>query len=330
MIRSFDQGAMRYNSLPIAGRTRCFAAQLERMSRVKSTSDDERRLAKRDGTFSPSNQPFLKWPGGKRWLVPELIKIIKEYNYVTYREPFLGGGALFFALRPKQSVLSDINTDLINTYSQVKMKANALLEQLRPLPISESTYYELRESCPTSPLQRAVRFLYLNRTAFGGMYRLNQKGKFNVPFGGGERTTAPLWKCDLLTSSARSLRGAKLLAIDFEQALAKARKGDVVYCDPTYTVAHNNNGFIRYNERNFSWADQERLSLSCRLAADRGALVIVSNAHHAEVLELFSPPRYIAVERTSCLCPEVKHRRSVCEYIFVFPPTGCLQSVASR
>lgn len=275
---------------------------------------------KRPGNQSPSVQPFLKWPGGKRWLVPELTKIIEGYDYVTYREPFLGGGALFFALRPKRSVLSDINSDLINTYRQVKYRAEALLEQLRPLPVNKATYHHVRESCPSSPLQRAVRFLYLNRTAFGGMYRLNQLGEFNVPFGGGERTTAPLWKSDLLTSSARALRVAKLLAIDFEQALSEAQQGDVVFCDPTYTVAHNNNGFIRYNERNFSWEDQKRLSRSCHAAAARGALVIVSNAYHQEVLDLFAPPRHITVARTSRLCPEVEHRRSVDEYVFVFPP----------
>lgn len=156
---------------------------------MKSRFDLGGKTAGQHKTYSPVVQPFLKWPGGKRWLVPELIKIVGEYDYVTYREPFLGGGALFFGLRPKQSVLSDINSDLINTYRHVKYRAVALLEQLRPLPINQVTYDRLRECCPSSPLQRAVRFLYLNRTAFGGMYRLNQQGEFNVPFGGGERTT---------------------------------------------------------------------------------------------------------------------------------------------
>jgi DNA adenine methylase len=262
----------------------------------------------------------LKWPGGKRWLVPELVKIIEGHDYGTYREPFLGGGALFFALRPKQSVLSDINSDLINTYRQVKYKTPELLEQLRSIPIDQVTYQHFRESHPKSSLEKAVRFLYLNRTAFGGMYRLNQQGEFNVPFGGGERTTAPLWDYNLLASSARALRGSKLLSADFEQAIVEAKKGDLVYCDPTYTVAHNNNGFIRYNERNFSWADQQRLSRSCHSAAARGVLVIVSNAYHREVLDLFAPPQYVAVARTSRLCPDVTHRGLVDEYLFIFPP----------
>lgn len=266
-------------------------------------------------------QPFLRWPGGKRWLVPTLIKAIGDFEYDTYREPFLGGGALFFALRPKRSVLSDINADLINVYRQVKFRSRTLISQLRSIPIQKEIYDELRAASPESPLQRAVRFIYLNRTAFAGMYRLNQKGEFNVPFGGGERTTKPLWNKDLLTAAAQILRGAKLLAVDFEKVLSEATRGDLVYCDPTYTVTHNNNGFIRYNENNFSWEDQERLSQCCRSAAGRGALVIVSNACHKEVLKLFSPPRHIEVARTSRLCPNVRHRRPVCEYVFVFPPT---------
>lgn len=267
-----------------------------------------------------SFQPFLKWPGGKRWLVSELTKIIEGYEYITYREPFLGGGAFFFALRPKSSVLSDINPDLINTYRQVKYNPQALLDRLRPLSIDQISYNKIRESCPKSPLERAVRFLYLNRTAFGGMYRVNQSGEFNVPFGGGDRTPAPLWDHELISSSARALRRASLHAIDFEQALSEAQRGDLVFCDPTYTASHNNNGFIRYNERNFSWEDQKRLANCCHEASARGVLIVVSNAYHKEVIELFKPPRHIVVTRTSRLCPKVNHRRPVEEYVFIFPP----------
>lgn len=121
---------------------------------MKRAFDDGQRPTQHHGTRSSPVQPFLKWPGGKRWLVPELIKTIEEYDYVTYREPFLGGAALFFALRPNQSVLSDINSDLINTYRQVKNRAAALLEQLRHLPIDQVTYDGLRECCPKSRLQK--------------------------------------------------------------------------------------------------------------------------------------------------------------------------------
>jgi len=268
---------------------------------------------------TPFTQPFLKWPGGKRWLVPTLLDLVRRYHCVTYREPFLGGGALFFALRPTFAELSDINPELINTYRQVKYKAATLSAQLRNIPVDEETYNALRCQQGGTAIERAVRFLYLNRTAFSGMYRLNRAGRFNVPFGGGERTTAPLWEADLLRSAARALRTARLETMDFEVAMSRADEGDFVYCDPTYTVAHNNNGFVRYNERNFSWEDQERLARSCRDAASRGATVVVSNAYHHEVLRLFAPPVHTVVSRISRLCPQREHRRSVEEYLFVYP-----------
>lgn len=265
-------------------------------------------------------QPFLKWPGGKRWLVAQLADIVRDVEFSTYREPFLGSGALFFALKPRRAILSDINAELINTYRQVKYKSAQLAETLQALPVNRPTYERMRASIGGPVLERATRFLYLNRTAFGGMYRVNENGGFNVPYGGGDRTPAPLWERSLLKQARTPLRYAKLQTMDFESSLAEARKGDLVYCDPTYTVAHNNNGFIRYNEHNFSWADQERLARCCRSAACRGAFVLVSNAYHPEVLDIFRPPRNITVSRTSRLCPDISHRRKVDEYIFIFPP----------
>ena len=203
-----------------------------------------------------SIQPFLKWPGGKRWLVPILAEIIANYRFNTYREPFLGGGALFFALRPKHTVLSDINPELINVYRQVKYHSQKLLKRLRSIPVDQTTYESFRKMKSGRPLDQAVRFLYLNRTAFGGVYRLNQNGEFNVPFGGGGRTTEALWKYRLLSGAASALRSSRLETCDFDDAISQAEPSDLVYCDPTYTVAHNNNGFVRYNERNLSWKDQ--------------------------------------------------------------------------
>jgi DNA adenine methylase len=287
--------------------------------------------SKRDGDRRSSQSslvhPFLKWPGGKRWLVPTLLDIIGKREYETYREPFLGGAALFFALRPKRSVLSDINPELINTYRQVKNQARILLSRLREMPVDQPTYDRFREEEAGASLDRAIRFLYLNRTAFGGMYRLNQEGRFNVPFGGGERTTAPLWEYNLLRTAARALRSAQLQVIDFEGALSAAVEGDFVYCDPTYTVAHNNNGFIRYNERNFSWDDQKRLARCCHDTALRGATVVVSNAYHGEVLRLFAPPVHMVVSRPSRLCPQIEHRRTVEEFLFIFPAAANVETL---
>lgn len=264
--------------------------------------------------------PFLKWLGGKRWLVGTLLKQVEGRRFWRYFEPFLGGGAFFFALRPSRAVLSDINPDLINVYRQVKHHRAALIDRLQELPVNERTYDRLRGWNPERVLDRAVRFLYLNRTAFGGMYRLNRNGQFNVPFGGGDRTPSILCDSELLCAAATSLRACQLRVCDFAESMNEAGRGDLVYCDPTYTVAHNNNGFVRYNEKNFSWADQQRLAVACRAAARRGAVVIVSNAVHADVLKLFDPPEWFAVRRQSSLCPKAEHRRETEEYVFLFHP----------
>jgi len=267
-----------------------------------------------------SLKPFLKWPGGKRWLVPYVRRIIGDQRFEDYFEPFVGGGAMFFAVRPWVAVISDINPDLINTYQQVKLHPRELVEKLQALPVSKEKYLELRASRPTHPLEVAVRFLYLNRTAFGGMYRLNKKGQFNVPYGGGERTPEPLWTHNLLEDAATALRNATIMVADFQDALGTAHERSLVYCDPTYTTAHNNNGFIRYNEENFSWADQKRLARVCTEAAERGATVLVSNAYHAEVRDLYPAAEVHTVYRWDGLCPTPSKRRAVREYLLVLRP----------
>lgn len=262
-------------------------------------------------------KPFLKWPGGKRWLTPYVYNFLKERTFDRYFEPFLGGGAVFFSLHPNAATLSDVNADLVNTYHQVKERPLELIEKLKKIPVDKETYLTLRKVSPTNPVDRAVRFLYLNRTAFGGMYRLDRDGHFNVPFGGGQRTPEPLWRDNLLINSSESLRDTVIITADFEEALANAGKGDLVYCDPTYTVSHNNNGFIRYNERNFSWSDQIRLARVCREAATRGATVLVSNAFHQEVARLYSSAEVCVLERKSLLCPSPLKRQAIQEYLFV-------------
>jgi DNA adenine methylase len=147
------------------------------------------------------------------------------------------------------------------------------------------------------------------------MYRLNQAGKFNVPYGGGEREPSALWRTGILTEASAVLKNAELRAADFEVVLEEAGPGDVVYCDPTYTVTHDQNGFIRYNNRNFSWADQERLAKAASRASRRNATVIVSNAHHREIRRLFKTAAFETLARFSALCPDPSRRRTVLEYL---------------
>lgn len=262
-------------------------------------------------------EPFLKWPGGKRWLVPVVAQLLKPHLNGRYFEPFLGSAAVYFALQPKVATLSDLNEDLINTYAQVRDSREKIVSKLRRLRVSESEYYAIRAWEPVCPLDRAVRFLYLNRTAFNGLYRLNRDGKFNVPFGGGRRTPELLWETDLLAAASAALTHVKLLTCDFETVIDRASVGDVVYCDPTYTVAHDNNGFVRYNEKNFSWADQIRLARAAKRAARRGAIVLLSNAYHESVRDLYRHAQAMRVSRVSRVSAAAHARREVHEYLFL-------------
>lgn len=261
--------------------------------------------------------PFLRWPGGKRWLAPLIEDRIKCLAVARYIEPFLGGGAVFFHFGFEEAFLGDVNPDLVNVYVQVRDNVSALIGQLQQLRVDPDTYLSMRAFEGEGNIERAVRFLYLNRTAFSGMYRLNRHGQFNVPYGGGERTHHVLWEKGLLVGAAEVLRGRIIKCCDFEEALGGAGSGDLVYCDPTYTVAHNNNGFRRYNERNFTWSDQERLADACRRAADDGASVVVSNAFHEDLAKLYGGFEKRIVERSSNLCPQAGFRRKAREYIFL-------------
>jgi DNA adenine methylase len=261
-------------------------------------------------------KPFLKWPGGKRWAAARIAALIRPRLSGRYFEPFLGGAAVFFSLRPTQSLLSDVNPDLINTYRIVRDRIHSLTSAIRGLRVSESNFYEIRSRIPSDPVGRAARFLYLNRTAFAGMYRLNSGGEFNVPYGG-DRTPEILWKSSLLKDASIALRHADVCACDFEFALDAARAGDVVYCDPTYTVAHNNNGFRRYNEKNFSWGDQERLAKAAARATRRGASVLISNAHHFEILRLYRTAQFFSLARPSTLSANPDKRREITEYLII-------------
>jgi DNA adenine methylase len=261
--------------------------------------------------------PFLKWPGGKRWAASRIAALIHQRLKRKYFEPFLGGGAMFFHLRPQRALLSDINSDLVNTYIAVRDNCPDVLKALKRLRVTKSEYYRIREWEPCDHVCRAARFLYLNRTAFGGMYRLSLTGKFNVPYGGGQRTPEVLWERGLLAAAESTLQAAQIRTMDFEEAIDMARPGDVIYCDPTYTVAHDKNGFIRYNERNFSWEDQERLAKACRRARRRGSTVIVSNAHHDMIKKLYPKAAFTTLERASCISTDAQNRRIVHEYLIL-------------
>lgn len=259
-------------------------------------------------------KPLINWPGGKRTLAPQILQFFPS-SFRTYYEPFLGGGAIFFALKPSNAVLADINLDLVNAYVQVRDYPESLIQTLKLLRNSKSDYYLIRAQSPQSPIQNAARLLYLARFAFNGIHRVNLKGKFNVPYG--HKTHLSSVDEGLLWATSKSLQNTKLWSCDFEKTTQNAVKGDLIYFDPPYTVAHAANGFIKYNERIFSWDDQQRLASHARMLAARGCYVVVSNADHASVHQLYEGFECHIVERRSRIAASSFYRRKVTECIFV-------------
>lgn len=259
-------------------------------------------------------EPFLKWPGGKRALSTAIASHLPS-TFGRYFEPFAGSAALFFFLRPRSAMLLDVNSDLVDVYRNVRDSVDLVIDRLRALKIREDEYYRIRAWRPTSSIAKAVRFLYLNRTAFNGIYRVNRRGEFNVPFGCKPSTVL----CDEpnLRRASNLLQSVALECGDFEQAFANSKQGDLVYADPPYTTMHDKNGFRRYNESIFSWSDQERLAKAARDAASRGVHVVVSNAHHADISALYPDFKQAVLTRPSCIAGSANARKQVSEFLLI-------------
>jgi len=269
-------------------------------------------------------EPFLKWPGGKRWLTRQL-KALFPPTFERYFEPFLGGGAVFFHLAPRAAVLADSNEELVNVYRCLRKHAGEVDRRLALLQKqhSEALYYRVRSMSASTSLDRAVRLIYLNRTCFNGIYRVNLKGEFNVPIGSKDQVEYPE---GFLQDVGKAIRRASIHLADFEKTIDRATAGDFVYVDPPYTVMHNNNNFVKYNSRLFSWDDQVRLSLAIKRAGDRGASIMLSNADHKSVRELYRGfGNHLSVDRASILAATSGYRRMTTELVITNypPPKSC-------
>lgn len=222
---------------------------------------------------------------------------------------------MFFYTSPKTAVLADANPELINAFEQVRSSTEHVIERLHSLQNSYETYYAVRSSKPICPVDRAVRFLYLMRLSFNGIYRENLKGEYNVPYG----RKVHLHVCDekQIRTAACKLRHATLAVQDFRITISGVNEGDVLYVDPPYTVLHNNNGFVKYNQQLFSWNDQVELAEMCRQAYRRGAIVIVSNADCEPIRSLYSDFQLHHIDRFSSISANAKGRAVVSEAVFI-------------
>ena len=229
----------------IAETTRCFEGTLSLLSFRHSLRGSD----KSHPESASACLPLLKWPGGKRELLPHTTRLL-PLNSRRYFEPFVGGGAVFFATRPRDAFLSDTDSELINCYIQVRDRPELVIARLASLRNTEEDYYKVRRSIPRTDVGRAARTIYLATLAFNGIHRKNTEGQFNVPYG----YKWHLRPCDRprIRAASHALQRTQLRCGDFEIAVEDAGKRDVVYLDPPYTVAHGNNGFLKYNAKIFS------------------------------------------------------------------------------
>lgn len=232
-------------------------------------------------------RPFLKWAGGKSKLIPQYSFHFPR-NFSNYYEPFLGGGAIFFHLQPRQAVLMDINSELVNVYQCVRDRLNELIEVLKAHRDAHchEYYYYMRGCIPTAAVERAARLIYLNKTCFNGLYRENSKGQFNVPMG--SYKNPGIFDPDLLVAASRSLQSTTIQQSPFEAVLNYAQTSqDFVYFDPPYFPISATSNFTAYNRYTFKQEDHVRLRDTFVTLANRGVKVMLSNSDCPFVRDLY-------------------------------------------
>ena len=257
-------------------------------------------------------KPFLKWAGGKRQLLPELLSRIPEkINF--YHEPFIGGGALFFARQPTVGVISDLNSDLINCYQVVRDFPRELVELLETYEISEEFYYKLRDAdrdasfSSWTPLQRAARLIYLNKNCFNGLYRVNSKGLFNVPFG--KYDNPRLADLDNLLGCSQALQQVEVLYCSYLDVERRCSRGDFVYFDPPYAPLNTTSNFTGYSTDGFTANDQIELATLCRRLDRNGVLFMLSNSDVPAIRELYEPHFKVETVQASRAVNSVGYKR---------------------
>jgi DNA adenine methylase len=274
--------------------------------------EDLRKRVQRPNSINPRS--FLRWAGSKRFALKHILDVLPNQFHI-YREPFLGSGALFFLLRPKRAVLSDTCSELVGTFIAIRDNVNAVIDHLRPMKPRKETFYHIRQNRSTDRFKYAAEFIYLNKSCWNGLYRVNSAGIFNVPFG--RPKTDFIVDFENLRSCSITLKSPEisLRICDFEESISGSKPGDLVYLDPPYVTGHNDNGFIEYNQVLFSLDDQRRMAKIAKRLVANGVHVIVSNANHHAIIELYSGFAIKHFDRSSTLASDITKRRKVSEVL---------------
>jgi len=265
-------------------------------------------------------KPFVKWAGGKKQLAARLLELFPK-TIKTYYEPFLGGGAIFFALassgRFKMAAVNDFNSELVNVYRVVRDFPGELMEQLQKLPITKDIFLELRAKRPEdfNPVRRAARTIYLNKTGFNGLYRVNKAGIFNVPWG--KYNNPSLFNEENIKACSEALSQVKITEKDFAEVVQEAGSGDLVYFDPPYVELSKTSNFKSYTSSGFTLDDQYRLAACFRELRDRGSAVVASNSDTEIVRELYKDWEIHEVQARRAINSKADRRGPVGELIIV-------------
>lgn len=256
----------------------------------------------------PAIRPFLKWAGGKRALLPEILPRVPQFNG-RYIEPFLGAGAVMFAMAsPRPKVINDFNVDLIEVYESIRDFPEELIRHLRQHVNSKEHFLAVRswdrrdDFIRRDPVERAARFIYLNRTCFNGLYRVNSKGQFNVPFGNYEKPDLVLTKTIHDASeflNSKDPKGKPLVSIysgDYRNATSLAKQGDFVYLDPPYDPVSATAAFVSYQQDGFNREDQAELRDEILRLTSLKVPVLLSNSDTPFIRDLFADSSVFEIE----------------------------------
>lgn len=260
--------------------------------------------------------PFLKWAGGKSQLLKQYEDFLPKPEYIgRYFEPFIGSAAVYFHLRPPNATLCDINQKLIDVYRVVQQDVDSLIEALKDHKNEKTYYYRVRKMKQEkmTPVTRAARLIFLNKTCYNGLYRENSKGEFNVPFGRYKNPTI----CDeyRLRNASCALQGVQLVAADFEKAVETAEAGDFIYFDPPYVPLNATSNFTSYNKYGFSHEDQERLAATFRRLDRRGCYVMLSNSSAPVVRDLYEGYQFERIKARRSINSKADGRGPVTELL---------------
>lgn len=226
--------------------------------------------------------PFVKWAGGKRRLVSDIMGLLPENRFKTYHEPMVGGGAVFFGLEPKKSVLNDMNSELMSTYRVVRDDVESLISQLATMKnsLEDYTRFRTQDLSSMSNVEMAARFIYLNKLSFNGLYRVNSLGVFNVPYG--KCPNRKFFNPEALRAASAALSGTTILDGDYHRALLGVKRGDLVFIDPPYDST-----FSGYTSKGFNHLDQEILLEEVNRLTKLGAYVLLCNSSTPFILSLY-------------------------------------------